>query len=212
MGEILQSKSNRKKWSNREGNFAFLIEKLHNSRGDFIRASNKALYVPTGRDSYGWKRFNEHLNKLIGHRTFIPQRVPLISDSPGDKSSQQTTRPLRTFCCIAYGRTSWNQVAKEITTKLQWNRYLELKLINDSLASFQPNNDEEWRSCWKPIKWKYRDTIIEIKRWIDEDDTINSTSFNLAQHWIRIKGLPVQLWSKKNFEIIGDRLGGLAEG
>lgn len=196
--EIQISSNNKHKWTRREGNFSFLIEKLKNSRGEFLkvartdenRARNKALFISRGKHNYGWLRFQELFNRLVGKVHIHQQQIPLIKDFPPCISiTNPRTRPARTFVCTTYGTISWNQVAREIAVKLKWKRYLQLSVLNDNMANFNASNNQE--SCWKPIKWKYKDTFIEVKRWIDEDITINERSLSLTQNF----GLKITLIS-----------------
>lgn len=220
MRRVVRSSSiNGEKWPVKEGNFSFTIEKLKNQRGEFIkvqrtninRSTKKSLFIPKGNNQYGWLRFLELLDKLLRKSEVRHQYIPTEKDFPDNNQSKTNHRSQRTFSCVANGSISWNQVAREIATKLNWGRYLKINVINDSLATFQPNNDWEWNSCWKPIKWSFKDTTMEVQRWISEDVTINARSVYSAQNWIKIKGLRVQLWSKENFDKIGAQMGGLAE-
>ncbi|KAI3932303.1 hypothetical protein MKW98_025023, partial [Papaver atlanticum] len=59
------------------------------------------------------------------------------------------------------GSVSWNKVARAITQKLKWNRYLKLITSGEKSTIFYPISNIEWMQTWQPIKWIVNDTTIE---------------------------------------------------
>ncbi|KAI3843427.1 hypothetical protein MKX03_024321, partial [Papaver bracteatum] len=93
--------------------------------------------------------------KLLGLSLIRHQQAPVEVDFPSNMSNKLINKNKRTFACVAHGNLSWNQVARKIAIKLKWDRFLKLSVINNNFAFFQPNNDQEWQSCWKPLKWNH---------------------------------------------------------
>lgn len=193
------------------------------------------ISVPVGEERKGWRSLIAHINSLTTNRkevdpravnevrevssykealkrnqeepTIIPVQEPKNTDQP-DLNPQMVALFLSSGVILQckYFHDSWHDIIKALQQNLSAFSSVSPLQPDKALLAFE---DEEQARVLAKIKGWYKVGKYQIRFFPWSTETmIGDQKVSSYEGWIKVRNLPLDKWSIKNFKKIGDECGG----
>ncbi|RZC68265.1 hypothetical protein C5167_031524 [Papaver somniferum] len=153
--EAVSAGGMKKRWPWREGESSFLCEIRENDAGKYLRIarikrgdSNRsyALRIPCGDNGCYWAVLYNEINRLLEKNNWIQKPVKILPSredfAPKLPRKDSDRKYYEDFVRIE-GSAWWKKVAKEIRRQMEWEYFIDMKILDDCNAKLLLDKD-----CW----------------------------------------------------------------